>query len=115
MQKKILIIDDDSNFVSNLIPAKSADRLIFSIADSLQRAKLLLQIYQYDIILANIKVPGGNCLELKDDITTCLPDAQFLFMSNLDSDYKKAINSGEECYYKYEIGNSCGDFFEKLL
>lgn len=106
MLKNILIIDDDRDFVSKVIPKMSGCNYVFSVAGTLQRAKFLIETYKYDIILANIKVPGGNSIDLKNEIVRGLKDTQFLFMSNLDSDYNRALDNGEACYYKYEIYNN---------
>ncbi|MCK4797168.1 MAG: hypothetical protein KAT05_07285 [Spirochaetes bacterium] len=113
MLKKILIVDDDSSFVVRVMNSiSSGARFCFSIADSLKRAKYLLNNDKFDLILANVKVPGGNSLELKKEVIAIAPDTNFLFMSSIDADYDFIKNKGEKCYHKYELNNTIGALFK---
>ena len=106
MSKKILIVDDDTGFVSKIMDSISGKNFCFSIADSLNRAKYLLKRNKFDLILANVKVPGGNSLQLKEKNNFSPSNTNFLFMSNIDSDYNYVKSRGEECCYKYDFNNS---------
>lgn len=114
MCKNILIVDDDSGFVARIMNTFSGKSYSFSIADSLNRAKYLLKNNQFDIVLANVKVPGGNSLELKKEVKRFCPGTDLFFMSSLDSDYDLVINKGERCYHKYELDNKIGDILENV-
>jgi DNA-binding response OmpR family regulator len=107
MSKKILIVDDDCNFVQKIMNSDNKNN-IFSTADSLKRADEILQIDRFDLIIANSRIPGGSSLLLKDKIT---PDTRILFISSLDSEYDKIKKKGELCYKKYELK----DQYEALL
>jgi DNA-binding response OmpR family regulator len=101
MTKKVLIVDDDCNFVQKLMNSGN-NNAVFSIADSIKRANDLLLIDKFDLIIANSKVPGGSSLILKENITK---ETQILFVSGIDSEYNRIKESGEVCYKKYEMNN----------
>ena len=103
MRKKILILDDDNNFVCSLLNAFREDNFSFSIADSIERALYLLKMDYYDLIIANVKVPGGNSYILKKEIKSIFPTTKIIFMSSIDSDYDAILNHGEKCLHKYEM------------
>jgi DNA-binding NtrC family response regulator len=114
MNKKILIVDDDMSFVNKILDSCPSCKHTYAIADSIKRAKYLLSNDSFDIILANVKVPGGNSMELKSDSSNELKNTSFLFMSNLDSDYENVNNSGEKCYYKYDFDKSLKVYLENV-
>lgn len=100
MLKKILIIDDDKNFISKILTKYCNQEYSFAIADSIERAKSIMKYNDFDIIIANVKIPGGNPFEFKKDIKK---ETKFLFMSNFDSDLKYLKDNGEKCYFKYDL------------
>ncbi len=114
MKRKVLIVDDDSSFVSGLMSFILNKEITISIADSLKRAKFLIKNDNYDLILANVKIPGGCSLELKNEFNIT-SGTHFLFMSNLDSDYNFIKEKGEQCYYKYNLNNSIGEIFNQCI
>lgn len=114
MNKRILIVDDDISFVNKILDSCPKCRHIYSIADSINRAKYLLANGNFDIILANVKVPGGNSIELKSNVNLSEIKTSFLFMSNLDSDYDYVNNIGEKCYYKYDFDKSLKVYLENV-
>lgn len=113
MNKKILIVDDDMSFVNKILDSCPNSKHTYAIADSIKRARYLLSNDSFDIILANVKVPGGNSIELKSNGSE-LKKTSFLFMSNLDSDYDYVNNIGEKCYYKYDFDKSLKVYLENV-
>jgi DNA-binding NtrC family response regulator len=111
MAKDILIIDDDRIFIQNILDSFACMDCTFSLADSVNHAEILLESNHYDIILANVKMPGGNSLILKKKVKEKTPETSFLFMSGMSSDYNHLRELGEECYYKSELN----DTFEYLI
>ncbi|HOJ65154.1 MAG TPA: response regulator [Spirochaetota bacterium] len=101
MSKKILIIDDDKNFISKIVSKYCNEDCSFLIADSLERARNIMKYNDFDIIIANVKIPGGNSLEFKKEIKN--PETKFLFMSNFDSDLQYVKSNGYQCYFKYDL------------
>jgi DNA-binding response OmpR family regulator len=108
MCKKILIVDDDSNFVRGLMDNYSKDDTSFSCADSLKRAGDLLLIDNFDLVIANSKVPGGSSLSLKNKISS---STEIFFISSMESDYDSLTASGERCFRKYDLKNSLESIF----
>jgi DNA-binding response OmpR family regulator len=108
MKKKILFVDDDCNFVSGIMNSHLKDGDSFSYADSIDRAEDLLLIDNFDLIIANSRVPGGSSLLLKNKINS---STEICFISALESDYNSLNHSGEKCYRKYELSSSIDKIF----
>jgi DNA-binding response OmpR family regulator len=111
MPKKILIVDDDCNFVQKIMNLNGITGSVFSVADSLKRANDLLLIDHFDLVIANTKVPGGNSLSLKNFISS---DTRICFISGLGSEYNKIKECGELCYHKYELNNQFEVLFSNV-
>lgn len=103
MCTKVLIIDDDSGFVFSLMNRFVEQDYAFSLAESIGRAKVMLENNKFDVVLANSRVPGGYSYSLKDEIKSFYPDTRMIFMSSIDSDYEKLKKLGEECVRKNEL------------
>lgn len=109
MCKKLLIVDDDSAFVYQLMNNFMKMDLSISLAESLSTAKNMINNICYDIILANTRVPGGNSFTLKTETDN---KTKMLFMSELKIEIDKFRSIGEKCLVKSNI-NKCGvDIFE---
>jgi len=108
MLKKILFVDDDLEFVQDIMDSCLMEGSSYSYADSIKRAGDLLLIDKFDLIIANSKVPGGSSLGLKDKITS---DTEIVFMSSMENDYNDLKTGGENCYRKYELKNSIEAIF----
>lgn len=111
MCKKILILDDDYSFACDLINNNSKADVSFAVADSLNRARMMVKSDSYDVILANTKVPGGNSYTLKDEIHSISPQTGMIFMSAMDDEFDKIKSLGERCVKKNDLYNSKVDFF----
>ncbi|MBN2546468.1 MAG: response regulator [Spirochaetes bacterium] len=102
--KNMLIVDDDRNFVLRIMNRIKGKNIGVSFADTLKQAVYLVSNNKYDLVLANVKIPGGNSLILKNN--NHINDTKFYFMSSIDSDYNYASQCGEKCIYKYNIENT---------
>ena len=101
MCKNILIVDDDSNFIWQMINNIKNRYCSIATANSIDRAENILDNNDFDFVVANVTVPGGNSMCLKDHSS---PDTKFLFMSNFDSTVKTFYNSfSDKCYYKQDV------------
>ena len=103
MCKKLLIIDDDSNFVCRVMRTHPGHDISISTADSLKRAKAMINLDNFDMILANVKIPGGSSYSLKEEISKKNPGTKIIFMSGIEADYRSMKNYGEQCYKKNEL------------
>jgi DNA-binding NtrC family response regulator len=106
MCKQILIVDDDSHFISQILNRYSERNYSFSIADSLERACQMIEREPFDLVLANATVPGGYSIKLRQQLTKSGRHAHLVFMSGIEKHYDEIVNCGEECYHKYDIGRS---------
>lgn len=111
MSTKILIIDDDNTFRNKLITDCRGTACSFAIADSIPRARALMTFENFDIILANVHVPGGESLELKQEMSHLAPHSQFIFMSSIDNHYNAIVDRGERCLHKYELSEDSSILF----
>ncbi|HOV12770.1 MAG TPA: hypothetical protein PK771_00635 [Spirochaetota bacterium] len=102
MKKNLLIVDDDYSFIKSILNSNNPDNFNFCFADSVKRAQDMLTYQNFDLIIANSKAPGGDCLNLKNNISK---DSTILFLSSSDSDYESLKKSGESCLHKYDIVN----------
>ena len=66
MTKRVLIVDDDINFVKRLF--NKTNHMMISVADSLGRANDLLTSEKFDLVVANSRIPGGSGLMVKSMI-----------------------------------------------
>jgi two-component SAPR family response regulator len=106
MCKKILIVDDDSHFISQILNRYSEKHYCFAIADSLERASEMIKQGSFDVILANATVPGGFSINLRKQLQTANSNAHLVFMSGIEKHYDEIINNGEKCYHKYDINQT---------
>jgi DNA-binding response OmpR family regulator len=98
MAKRILIVDDDINFIKRVFNRSS--HLMISVADSLSRAEDLLNYEKYDLVVANSRIPGGSGLSVKSmlDLNT-----RICFVSGIKSDVEQIKESGDVCFHKYDL------------
>ncbi|HBD94181.1 MAG: hypothetical protein A2015_14085 [Spirochaetes bacterium GWF1_31_7] len=113
MSRKVLILDDDYSFACNVINNNATGNMSFSVADSLNRARMMMKNESYDLILANTKVPGGSSYSLKDELSSHSPATRMIFMSALDKEFEAISSLGERCIRKNEIYNKESNIFEK--
>lgn len=100
MIKNLLIVDDDYSFIKEVMNSEKADVFTLSFADSVKRAIDMLSCQNFDLVAANLRVPGGNSLKIKNSISE---KSKVLFFSSMDSDYENLRNSGEICLHKYDL------------
>ncbi len=111
MSKKVLIVDDDSNFCCGIMSRYSEGDISFSMADTLSIARGMVRDGHFDFVLANVKIPGGESTKLRDDVASLSPQTKIIFMSGLESDYKILSSRGEKCILKQNINNNENNLF----
>ena len=103
MCRKILIIDDDSLYTRALIRKTYRHDFQFFTADSIKRAKAMIKLNQFDLVLANVKVPGGRSLSIKKLLQETSPGTAIIFMSGIKNDFQYMQSHGEPCCEKQNI------------
>lgn len=61
---KILIIEDEPTLAQSILQYLNADGNTCEIADNFEEAWLKASVYEYDCILVDITLPGGNGLDI---------------------------------------------------
>ena len=64
MCKNVLIVDDDAGFVWQIMNNIQNRDCSIATANSLLTAEHILDNNKFDVVVANVNVPGGSSLEL---------------------------------------------------
>jgi len=102
MCKNVLIVDDDAGFVWQIMNNIKNRDCSIATANSLRTAENILDSSNFDVVVANVNVPGGNSLELKKHTA---PNTKFLFMSGLSAVRNHFVENhiNEICWYKNDM------------
>jgi len=94
----ILVVDDEKSLCELLEIAFRKEGYRVEVAHSVESAKRKLESALYDIIISDIRMPGGTGLELLKFTKEIAPDSFFLLMTALpDLDTAvEALNSGAD-------------------
>lgn len=65
---KILIIEDEKGLSDNIVTYLSSDQYLCEQAFTYSDAKMKVNVYDYDCVILDIMLPGGNGLDLLRDI-----------------------------------------------
>ncbi len=98
---KILLVDDEVEFVSTLAERLSFRGIEADWAASAEEALKLSENGIYDIALLDVKMPRVSGLELKKELEEKNPDMRFIFLTGHGSeqDFMRGIaESGVSCY-----------------
>ncbi len=98
MNNRVLIVDDNHELAENIAELLADEGYETSVAFSSEQALKLAQANNYHIVLADIRMPGMNGVELIEVLGTLNPEATFLLMTAYTSDQMltKAMLSGVE-------------------
>src|SRR3974390_1377646 len=72
--QRVLVVEDDRRAALSLRPILAADGHVVEIAPHAERAVLMLQASQYDLVLTDFQLPNMDGLELAALIKQCFPD-----------------------------------------
>ncbi len=78
---KILLVDDDHEYLLLLGEAMRLRCLDFDLATSAEQARGLLNDTQYDIIFSDLNMPLESGLDLYDYVSSKHPETPFVLMS----------------------------------
>ncbi len=100
---KIIIVDDESaslNLLGKVIAEMQTDVEVAGLFSTIQYAKAFLEKNSVDIVLSDIKMPGGSGIELAEYIHTNYPLIKMVFFSAYnDFEYaQQAIKFGVKHY-----------------
>ncbi len=83
MRKRILIVDDDKNFLFSLADGleKYKDRFEIVMSDSVEKAMNVLRNSSVDLVISDLRMRGGDGLQLLSFIAREFPEIPFILMT----------------------------------
>lgn len=97
---KILIVEDEKELSDSIVAYLDNERYLCEQAFTYADAKLKVNLYEYDCILLDLMLPGGNGLDILRDIRSKSNPAGVIIVSAKDSldDKIKGLEIGADDY-----------------
>ncbi|NTS39276.1 response regulator transcription factor [Flavisolibacter sp. BT320] len=97
---KILVIEDEPGMRENIVRSLQTEAYVVETADDYDSALEKLGVYQYDCILLDIGLPGGNGLSLLEEMKKDGLQTGVIIVSAKDSldDKVQGLNLGADDY-----------------
>ncbi len=97
---KILIIEDEHNLSDSIVSYLSSERYLCEQAFTYSDAKMKVNLYEYDCVLLDLMLPGGNGLDILRDIRKKRNPVGVIIVSAKDSldDKVKGLEIGADDY-----------------
>lgn len=100
MNMKILIIEDERSLSDSIVAYLSSEKYLCEQAFTYADARMKVGMYEYDCILLDLMLPGGNGLDILRDIRSRSNPAGVIIVSAKDSldDKIKGLEIGADDY-----------------
>ena len=97
---KILVIEDEPGMRESMVTSLQHEKYVVEAAADFNTAREKLEVYQYDCILLDIGLPGGNGLVLLEELKKQKNAEGVIIVSARDSleDKIKGLNLGADDY-----------------
>lgn len=98
---KVLLVDDEKEFVSAMAERLSFRGIIAEFVYSADEALKKIEMQCFDVGVLDVKMPGMNGIELQHQIVRKCPEMKFIFLTGHGSleDFKQgAMEAGKEFY-----------------
>lgn len=97
---KILIVEDERKLSDSIVAYLNGERYLCEQAFTYADAKMKVNMYEYDCILLDLMLPGGNGLDILSDIRSKSNPAGVIIVSAKDSldDKVKGLEIGADNY-----------------
>ena len=97
---KILIVEDERKLSDSIVAYLNGERYLCEQAFTYADAKMKVNMYEYDCILLDLMLPGGNGLDILSDIRSKINPAGVIIVSAKDSldDKVKGLEIGADDY-----------------
>lgn len=82
---KILVIEDERNLSDSIVAYLSGQKYLCEQAFTYNEAKMKANLYEYDCVLLDLMLPGGNGLDILRDIRKKRNQAGVIIVSAKDS------------------------------
>src|SRR5215831_20907024 len=79
--KRVLVVEDENLAALSLRTILAADGHVVEIAPDAERAVLMLQASQYDLVITDFQLPNMDGLELAALIKQCFPDLPIVLIT----------------------------------
>lgn len=101
MMTKILLVDDEQEFVSTLAERLTIRGFDADWAVDGKNAMKLLETKTYDVAILDVKLPGMGGIELKREMEKISPNMNFIFMTGhgSENDFRAGEAETGEGYY----------------
>lgn len=100
MNMKILIVEDERNLSDSIVTYLGTEKYLCEQAFTYADAKMKINVYEYDCVLLDLMLPGGNGLDLLRDIRKRHNPVGVIIISAKDSldDKVKGLGIGADDY-----------------
>lgn len=97
---KILIIEDERKLSDSIVSYLSGEKYLCEQAFSFDEARMKVNVYDYDCVLLDLMLPGGNGLDILRDIRKRRNSVGVIIVSAKDSidDKVKGLQIGADDY-----------------
>ncbi|HDQ00332.1 MAG TPA: response regulator [bacterium] len=96
--KKILVVDDQKNVRTSICIGLGRDGYVVDVASNARTALIKLQETNYDIVLADVRMPDTNGFVLATVIQELYPHIKIILMSAYDfKDYEMKYEGVQTC------------------
>ncbi len=97
---KLLIIEDERDLSENIVTYLSSENYVCEQAFTYDTAKMKVNLYDYDCVLLDLMLPGGNGLDILRDIRKKRNPVGVIIVSAKDSldDKVKGLEIGADDY-----------------
>jgi two-component system response regulator ArlR len=68
---KILVIEDEPDMLENMVASLQKEKYRVETATNFDDALEKVSLYEYDCILLDISLPGGNGLDILQELKSC--------------------------------------------
>lgn len=98
--KKILLVEDDIFLRDGLTDVLKNEKYSVSVAENFTKAKSILSINEFDMIILDVMLPDGNGFELCKEIRASKNSVPILFLTACDDEIQivRGLDSGADDY-----------------
>ena len=99
MTMRILLVDDETEFVATLAERLSLRNMDVDYATTAQEALAPIEEHAYDLAVLDMKMPGTSGLELQSTLKERCPAMKFIFLTGHGSESDYLSGSSEASSY----------------
>ena len=99
MTMRILLVDDETEFVATLAERLSFRNMDVDYATTAQEAMALIENHTYELAVLDMKMPGTSGLELQSTLKARCPAMKFIFLTGHGSETDYISGSSEASSY----------------